>query len=176
MLKRLGLILVFCCTVFLPAAAQEAASAPPEINRIDQLKALAQSGPADSIEPAVLPADVLGEAGTKAMQNAMRAYYDYRATGYDHRRNVFAWQLVSSEIIFVLVVLLVLAGVYFSWLQFSAALKKDAAANEAVATSFEASATGFKVSSPVLGIIILAISLAFFYLYLIHVYPIVDVV
>jgi len=32
--------------------------------------------------------------------------------------------------------------------------------------------TGLKVSSPVLGVIILVISLAFFYLYLVYVYPI----
>ena len=76
----------------------------------------------------------------------------------------------------MLVVLLVLAGMYFSWLQFSAALKKDGASGDAVGTTFEASATGLKVSSPVVGIIILAISLAFFYLYLIHIYPIVEIV
>ena len=39
-------------------------------------------------------------------------------------------------------------------------------------TSFSASATGISVSSPVLGVIILVISLAFFYLYLVYVYPI----
>ena len=39
-------------------------------------------------------------------------------------------------------------------------------------TSLEASAQGIKVSSPVLGVIILSLSLLFFYLYLSFVYPI----
>jgi hypothetical protein len=42
-------------------------------------------------------------------------------------------------------------------------------------TEFEASAKGIKVSSPVLGVIILVISLAFFYLYLVYVYPISEI-
>jgi hypothetical protein len=39
-------------------------------------------------------------------------------------------------------------------------------------TSFQASANGIKLSSPVLGVIILGLSLLFFYLYLSFVYPI----
>jgi hypothetical protein len=39
-------------------------------------------------------------------------------------------------------------------------------------TDIEFSGKGIKVSSPVLGVVILAISLGFFYLYLRHVYPI----
>lgn len=41
-------------------------------------------------------------------------------------------------------------------------------------TKIEASLQGIKVSSPVLGVIILIISLLFFYLYLIFVYPVKD--
>jgi hypothetical protein len=37
------------------------------------------------------------------------------------------------------------------------------------------STAGLKVSSPVLGVIILVISLAFFYLYLVYVYPISEI-
>jgi hypothetical protein len=39
-------------------------------------------------------------------------------------------------------------------------------------TSLELSTTGLKVSSPVLGVVILALSLGFFYLYLVYAYPI----
>lgn len=41
--------------------------------------------------------------------------------------------------------------------------------------SVELSTSGIKVSSPVLGVIILALSLAFFYLYLVYVYPIKEI-
>ena len=65
------------------------------------------------------------------------------------------------------------------------ARKKDEIADNEVAkimamekgevTELEASVKGIKVSSPVLGVIILVISLLFFYLYLAFVYPIQEV-
>ena len=70
----------------------------------------------------------------------------------------------------MVVIFLVLIGVYFSWLQFSLSLK--GAGGEIKETTFEASTTGLKISSPILGVIILAISLAFFYLYLVYINPI----
>jgi hypothetical protein len=42
-------------------------------------------------------------------------------------------------------------------------------------TELEISKSGVKVSSPILGVIILVISLAFFYLYLVYVYPIEEI-
>jgi len=120
---------------------------------------------------------------------AMREYYEYRASGYKHRMELFKWQLFSSRIIFFVVIFLVLAGVYFSWVQFRTAIKEKRKPNPAVKngapelvqankseiTEVEASIKGIKVSSPILGVIILVISLLFFYLYLIYVYPINNV-
>jgi hypothetical protein len=123
---------------------------------------------------------------------AMNGYFDYHTAGYLHRQRVFHWQLVSSNIIFVLVTLLVFSGVYFAALQFHEGMRQRAAANLAAAmgpaakaepsgarvadpvTKFSASLKGIEVSSPVLGVIILVISLAFFYLYLVYVYPITE--
>jgi hypothetical protein len=113
--------------------------------------------------------------GIASLQEALKAYYDYRISGYAHRERVFAWQLLSSRIIFVVVIFLVMTGIYFSWLQFSRSLKSTKG-EEFKETTFEASTTGFKVSSPILGVIILAMSLAFFYLYLAFVYPISEIV
>ncbi len=42
-------------------------------------------------------------------------------------------------------------------------------------TEIVASVKGIKVSSPILGVIILVISLLFFYLYLVYVYPITEI-
>ncbi len=109
------------------------------------------------------------------MRSALKGYYDYRVAGFDHRARVFEWQLLSSRIIFVLVILIVVVGLYFSWLQFIAGLRENANP-EKMSTTVEASPTGgIKVSSPVLGVIILTLSLVFFYLYLVHVYPITEV-
>jgi len=166
------------CAVLLSAQltfgafAQDAPPAPAD--RIEQLKAALANEDNTSIAPATLPPDILGEEGTAAMHKALAAYYDYRVTGYQHRQRVFAWQLLSSRIIFVLVIFLVLVGVFFSWLQFRQALKGTPFGERPQDTTFEASTTGLKVSSPVLGVIILALSLAFFYLYLLYVYPISD--
>ncbi|HVT60938.1 MAG TPA: hypothetical protein VHR45_21410 [Thermoanaerobaculia bacterium] len=101
------------------------------------------------------------------------------------RGEVYRWQLDSSRIIFVVVIFLVLVGIYFSWLQFRISLRPKparvaadgASPGEAVAAAAmtEISASlegGIKVSSPVLGVVILVISLLFFYLYLAYVYPI----
>lgn len=95
-----------------------------------------------------------------------KAYYANLTSGLQFRDKVFAWQHRSSQIIFVVVILIVAVGLYFSWIQFHA---KEGDVGE---TTMEASKTGFKLSSPVLGVIILVLSLAFFYLYLVHVYPI----
>lgn len=133
---------------------------------------------------------------------AVQAYYQYRIESFDHRRRVYEWQLFSSRLIFYVVVLLVLSGIYFAGVQFhaglrggrsksKAAMKTDsegtqggtASASEdapgttkaaPVVTQLEVSPTGIKVSSPILGVIILVISFAFFYLYLRYVYPVFD--
>ena len=97
---------------------------------------------------------------------ALAAYYDYRISGYGHREAVFSWQFLSSKIIFWAVLLVVFAGMLFSSVQFFGHLYKPEV------TEVEASLQGVKVSSPVLGVVILTISIAFFYLYLVFVYPI----
>ncbi len=130
----------------------------------------------------------LDDEGMAALQDSLTAYYRYRESGYAHRRAVFDWQLMSSKVIFYVVILLVLLGVYFSWLQFMAEHRRPAKRVEVevegaeterprggLLTTFKAGTGGLEVSSPVLGIVILAISLAFFYLYLTHVYPINEV-
>ena len=120
---------------------------------------------------------------------SMREYYRYRDSGYKHRRAVFDWQLTSSKIIFWVVIVLVAVSIYFSGVQFHSALRwrreekpaKGAPSEEGSAsasglqTSIEAGSGGIKVSSPVLGVIILVISLLFFYLYLVHIYPISEI-
>ncbi|HEV7705502.1 MAG TPA: hypothetical protein VGO46_14495 [Gemmatimonadaceae bacterium] len=151
-----------------------------------------------AVPPHMTGARALDSATAVAYAAALRAYYDYRVTGLAHRRAVFEWQLFSSQIIFWIVIGLVVTGVAFSGIQFRAALEAARAARvhavarfastvpaasvpkDAISTpislgldsSVEASHDGIKVSSPVLGVIILALSLLFFYLYLNFVYPI----
>jgi hypothetical protein len=198
MTRVLGWLLAFGVFAGM-AAAQEApggagdAAPPGGVNRVEEFLA---GGGAEPVAPGEAELLHLDEAGRAALAESLTAYYRYRTTGFEHRRAVFDWQLLSSKIIFAVVILLVAVGVYFSWLQFMAsgqagrpaapAPKAGAAktAEEAggdgkggrlrdLTSSFKGPG-GFEVSSPVLGVVILVISLAFFYLYLVHVYPITE--
>lgn len=146
----------------------------------------------------------LNDSTRAEYQKALQAYYDYHRSGLEHRKKVFEWQLLSSKIIFVVVIILVLSGVYFSSIQFHSSLRAARYAEERMQayeqgvadgerpnapefhrdesvkdeypiTHLEASLQGIKVSSPVLGVIILALSFLFFYLYLKYVYPINEI-
>jgi hypothetical protein len=106
---------------------------------------------------------------------AWNSYYYYMNFGYKHRRNVFYWQLVSSKIIFFVVIGLVSIGIYFAWLQFYHTIKLSKESGDVekmLSTELTASFKEIKIVSPVLGVIILIISFLFFYLYLRYVYPI----
>lgn len=117
---------------------------------------------------------------TKAYKTkAIRGLFEYLTFATHHRKNVFAWQLFSTKIIFYAVLILVFIGIFFSGIQFYKSIRRQslpgADDKDDPITEFEASTSGIKVSSPVLGVIILVISLAFFYLYLVYVYPITEI-
>jgi hypothetical protein len=143
----------------------------------------------EAASPVAPPEWLKDPATNQAFLDAMGEYYRYRGSGLRHRSRVFEWQLVSSKLIFVTVLMLVGAGMVFAAIQFRVGLKRPrgegpGTANQGpptgvaavdVATQIDLSATSVKVSSPVLGVIILVISLAFFYLYLVYVYPISEI-
>jgi hypothetical protein len=103
---------------------------------------------------------------SKAQADYNEAYWKYQRDAIEHTRKVYAWQHVSSIIIFYVVIFLVMVGVLFSWLQFKAAAYK------AESQELDASMTGVKITSSTLGVVILVLSMCFFYLYLRYVYPI----
>lgn len=105
------------------------------------------------------------ERGAEDYARSIHLYYAYYGTALAHRRDLFGWQLWSSRVIFWLVVLLVLSGVVLAIIQFF----RD---RTQTISTVAASPKGIQVSSPVLGVILLTLSLAFFYLYLVYVYPI----
>lgn len=142
----------------------------------DALKAGTDAVAAEGAKTAMLPQPnqvILEDQATKQKYlDAMQGFYDYRKDGFEFRSRVFEWQLFSSRVIFVVVILLVLAGIYFAAVQFHVAL---ATAKSLPEQKVEISAKGIIVNSSVLGVVILCLSLAFFYLYLVHIYPIRDV-
>jgi len=144
----------------------------------ERVKMSAGESGSDAIPGA--PEQVLNDPATReAYLTYVQERYRYLASQFDHRRNVFAWQHWSSQIIFGVVLVLVGTGVYFSAVQFHRGLRPARhlpRTENGEKTEFSASLKEIKVSSPVLGVVILAISLAFFYLYLVFVYPVQEVV
>ena len=108
-----------------------------------------------------------------------KAISEYNLFGLAHRKSSLQWNLNSSIIIFWTVIFLVLSGIAFAGIQFyiamQAAKKTGVVKPEETATQVEATVQGIKVSSPVLGVIILIISMLFFYLYLKYVYPVTEI-
>ncbi|MFO0793846.1 MAG: hypothetical protein U0586_07265 [Candidatus Brocadiaceae bacterium] len=146
-------------------------------DRLSAPHAVSQSG-TDPIFPQPPDYAQVDKITLDSYQASLREYYNYRRSGLQHRQRVFEWQHYSSITIFIVVLLLVIAGIYFAAIQFHRDFRQTTPggrSEDAIPTAFEASLQGVKVSSPVLGVIILVISLAFFYLYLAFVYPIHEV-
>ncbi|MGH7801503.1 MAG: hypothetical protein ACREOW_12920 [Thermodesulfobacteriota bacterium] len=150
----------------------------PVVEMTEQFSSYATENP-DPMLPLAPHPELFDQQTKEKYLAALREYFDYRISGLQHRQRVFEWQLFSSKVIFVVVLLLVSTGIYFAAVQFHSGLGRRAKATGASegdeVTEFAASLKGVKVKSPVLGVIILVISLAFFYLYLAYVYPIENI-
>ncbi len=171
---RLLLLIVTLCLA-QPLVAQDT-DLDERKRRLAEISAGAE-GNEEITVPELLPG-VEAEAETRRKYHeALRAYYDYRVEGLEHRKKVFKWQLFSARLIFGIVIGVVTIGLVFAAIQFRLDMKRmaEGAARESPDTELEVSTSGFKVSSSILGVIILSLSLGFFYLYLVYVYPIEDI-
>jgi hypothetical protein len=134
-------------------------SKPPDVKRSQKLS----GGSASPLSQESASAGVTAKA--------QEAYDAYTIAALRQRTAAFAWQAFASTIIFWLVVVLVLSGIAFSGIQFWVGLRRGTPADS---TEVDVSLDGLKVRSQFLGVVTLALSLAFFYLYLKTVYPIVE--
>ena len=189
--RSAGAVLVFALFCFALCLCAVAGESPMDKALAKTDRQPAKGAPDAESNPAmpVAASDVvLQDPATRQKYfEAMQRFYEYRANGYAYRSRVFEWQLLSSRVIFIIVLVLVLAGIYFAAVQFHVAMLiarrdlRNPPASDAqpgdnpLATHLELSAKGVVVNSSVLGVIILSLSLAFFYLYLVYVYPIQNV-
>lgn len=95
------------------------------------------------------------------------AYYDHLQRMNRVTEGKFLWQDRASEVTLWLVVFIVLAGVSLAVFQLWIAFHRGGQITE---TSLELSASNFRVTSSVVGVIVLLISVAFLYLFLKEVY------
>ena len=108
----------------------------------------------------------IGPDSTQADDYA-KARFEYDKFALDHARRTYEWQYRSGIVIFVLVIASVALGLWMSFLHFYQGRKGGG--------TMKVSKDGVEVSSPVIGLLILVVSLGFFYLYLSQVYPITEV-
>jgi hypothetical protein len=101
-----------------------------------------------------------------------QAYEDYAIANLQYEQQqlarnaaVFAWQDTSSKIIFVLVSVIVATGLVLSGVQFRKASKIELAAGK----------DGLHLQTSIVGVVILAMSMLFLYMYLFFVYPIKEI-
>lgn len=111
--------------------------------------------------------DKLQSEQSKIELDYTRNFYDYSKKKNDVIIELFAWQKHASEILMWVVILLVTSGIGFSGFQLFKASSLNAAEAK---TSFEIAASRLKITSSVVGLVVLAISVVFFYLFLIEVY------
>lgn len=167
-------------------------SHPPVKNFKNGLPVKQETQGSEEVVHAKEPADYPDSLLTNAYRNSLLAYYHsiekrnianavtfdsvttYYSWALKNRQNIITRQQATGSIIFILVVLLVLSGLIFSAIQFYIALKSAKRKGTLPDTSLKASLSGVEVSSSVLGVIILSISIVFFYLYLTKVYPLVS--
>jgi hypothetical protein len=154
--------------------------------------------------PSVTPCSGWEDEIKKQCILAYSEYYRHEAGVFKQQEKVYDFQLLSSKVILLIVILLVLSGIVFAGLQFWYALIKAPLIDsnppqpvvsppgtptdqvgagivpptpkrnvgDTFTSDLEVSMTGFKVKSSILGLLLVLISMVFFFLYIRYVYPI----
>jgi hypothetical protein len=115
----------------------------------------------------------------KKWEARLAAQYDYEIRLMEYNLRIFEWQRTASTVLLLLVGLLVVAGVGFAGFQLWHATFSKAARESGSSTDLELSMQKVKVTSSVVGVVVLVLSLAFVYLFLHEVYtmkPAVDTI
>jgi len=122
-----------------------------------------------------------------ACLSALEETFTYESERLKHRKWVFRCQLIATNVSFVIVMVMIGLGLWFAYIQFSrefpivpgkTTVSDSVAADQVIArsqTDIEVSLARIKVSSSILGVIILGLAMGFFYLYIRFVFPILSV-
>jgi len=146
-----------------PGAATEATSVLDQLLTPTERAALREKAPAAAVVPA-WPADV-----EKAYWERELAEQKYWKEYWPRRATTFTQQHDSGVVLFWLVVAMSAIGLAMAAYQFA---KDKPSEGQTAVHTVEISRDGLKLSSSFAGIVVLAMSLSFLYLYLVHVYPI----
>jgi hypothetical protein len=121
--------------------------------------------------------EINNERITDAYINAKLKEYEFNTDMYQINKDTFIQQRYASYVILLLVVIITLSGIWMSWYQLSnAAMPAERReindGQKLTDSTVDISITNIKLTSSVVGVLILLISLSFFYLFIKEVYPI----
>jgi hypothetical protein len=102
-------VLILQLSTGLATAQQNVASPPDLLEKEIAASQAAKKGAQPSVEAELLP----------ETPKMLQAREEYTVFVWQNRRDVFAWQSASTKVIFVVVIVVVLAGLYMSRMQFS---------------------------------------------------------
>ena len=121
--------------------------------------------------------------------NLEREQYEYEIWLIRYNKKIYEYQHTSSKVLLGISVIVLTCGLYFSYMQFKDRTKirnidvvnnnqnsendeKLLEKGDDSKTSLKIGAAGIEISSSIIGLLILCVSLAFFYLYISNIYPI----
>ena len=120
------------------------------------------------------------------VKNLEAEKYNHDIWKLQYERKIFEYQHISSIVLLCVSLMVLICGLYFSYMQFkdrtghidtNKAIQnslKDLDNDEESKTSLKIGMAGIEISSSIIGLLILCVSLAFFYLYIANIYPVVD--
>lgn len=113
-----------------------------------------------------VPDDVRKSETWKRLETERMKHLTWR---FSYPKQVFTQQYIISWVIFVLVILLVLVGLVFSFYQLNYAIRLGNVSSLQTEIAIE-TAGRLSISSSIVGIFVLFVSVAFFYLFIKHVF------
>ena len=163
-MKQILLSIVLVMAVFCPIESQAEESSPLDYNRFDDRYSLKHTQD-------VFQSDgIMRNLPDELKKQYEEALVKYKREAMQHRLVTLWTQYLSSIVILVIVMGIVIFGIMMSYKQF----KKDLGASERT-TTIKFGQYGVEVSTSVIGVVILLISLVFFYLYIVAVFPITEI-
>jgi hypothetical protein len=188
---RIALCAVFVLQLFSGFAARQNIESPNQQVQREPPDLLKKEIEASQGQTAEKGQQSFMESTLPETPKMLEAREEYTIYAWKNRRDAFAWQSASTKVIFAVVIIVVLAGLYLSWMQFNfahnAPMKVTRPSTEGPATAgnpsnqvdatnttIEVNTSGVKITSSVIGLVILVLSIVFFFLYLKFVYPIIE--
>lgn len=120
------------------------------------------------------------EIDLSIIKDYRKEIYNYNIWRLNHIKRAYTLQLYIKISIFISVIIVLFLGLFFSYLQFKYSVvkinnDKDLKIEKVSETKLKLGKGEIEISSSVIGLIILLISVIFFYLYLEKVFPIQDI-